>query len=642
MTSLFNSNSTFPSNLPIDFSLSAAESALSQLGFQYLPPHDPMNLLYASASPCAVANCYVGIHSRRGRVLFSSRAIACGELILRESPLFYANWDEFRCLECDLPHIEARCAQVKAIYGNLNAKRMNLLVQELAEIPGIDEIDRARCLVKTLNQINLAVNNFSQSHNKKGNKGSSSVNSKGFEASMLPEAIQSLLKLTGHKLELCVESINQAKQLTEAQAAGLFLSEVTQQLAPRVLSILNTNSHELNDILGCGLFIRASLFEHSCFPNSNFSNSGKELCIYALADIPPHTPLTIDYGNFMLYQPIEDRRQHLLSSYGFHCDCVACTQLPELCRAFKCPTTANNSANIAQNNSNCSGLVYAAPPTSKFPFFPCTECKTELTIPQAEFYLQLENHLHQQSYSWRVPPDEDEEELGQNNSFTDEVIDFKSIDFDKPFEENKNNSRFATFGKVSNDSSPQTVFSWLSNLLSSTPLHRSHYILFWSYDRLATALARVQESRSTAELIVEDQLRCLELVLRPHNSVHDEICNYLDSLAQLKLTLGKAAEAQKLWMDAAKLSATINGKESSSTEQLQGLANQPPKDLEELEARYKSYRSRIEQIAYEAEGEGYELLGLEQSHDQDNNNNESINNNNLDIIDEEKGDAEMQ
>jgi hypothetical protein len=41
--------------------------------------------------------------------------------------------------------------------------------------------------------------------------------------------------------------------------------------AARVLAALNTNSHELEELGGSGLFRLACLFEHSCRPNCAFS-----------------------------------------------------------------------------------------------------------------------------------------------------------------------------------------------------------------------------------------------------------------------------------------------------------------------------------------------------------------------------------
>lgn len=40
-----------------------------------------------------------------------------------------------------------------------------------------------------------------------------------------------------------------------------------------MLSVLNTNSHELEELGGSGLFPMACLMEHSCRPNCAFSKN---------------------------------------------------------------------------------------------------------------------------------------------------------------------------------------------------------------------------------------------------------------------------------------------------------------------------------------------------------------------------------
>lgn len=59
------------------------------------------------------------------------------------------------------------------------------------------------------------------------------------------------------------------------QAAPPLLSLTAAQswVAGHMLSVLNTNSHELEELGGSGLFPLACLMEHSCSPNCAFSES---------------------------------------------------------------------------------------------------------------------------------------------------------------------------------------------------------------------------------------------------------------------------------------------------------------------------------------------------------------------------------
>ncbi len=53
---------------------------------------------------------------------------------------------------------------------------------------------------------------------------------------------------------------------------ALLPSSAFLPLAAHLLAVLNTNSHELEELgPGSGLFLKACLFEHSCVPNCAFA-----------------------------------------------------------------------------------------------------------------------------------------------------------------------------------------------------------------------------------------------------------------------------------------------------------------------------------------------------------------------------------
>lgn len=66
---------------------------------------------------------------------------------------------------------------------------------------------------------------------------------------------------------------------------SLFPENVTNKEAASLLSVLNTNSHELEEIGGSGLFLLGCLMEHSCRPNCNFSTEGTTLSVVAIQGI---------------------------------------------------------------------------------------------------------------------------------------------------------------------------------------------------------------------------------------------------------------------------------------------------------------------------------------------------------------------
>lgn len=51
-------------------------------------------------------------------------------------------------------------------------------------------------------------------------------------------------------------------------------SKVSDQDAATILGVLNTNSHELGEWGGSGLYMKALLMEHDCRPNCSFTTHG--------------------------------------------------------------------------------------------------------------------------------------------------------------------------------------------------------------------------------------------------------------------------------------------------------------------------------------------------------------------------------
>eukprot|EP00798_Chlamydomonas_sp_ICE-L_P016005 gene16005-22143_t len=76
---------------------------------------------------------------------------------------------------------------------------------------------------------------------------------------------------------------------------------------------------------GTGLWIRPSLFNHSCLPNSNYFIVGNFLFISNIRDVEAGEELSITYVDPM--KPLEERTEALAGwnyGNGFECDCVRC------------------------------------------------------------------------------------------------------------------------------------------------------------------------------------------------------------------------------------------------------------------------------------------------------------------------------
>lgn len=84
-------------------------------------------------------------------------------------------------------------------------------------------------------------------------------------------------------------------------------------------SILN---HSLNEI-GTGLYVEASVFDHSCLPNAAPVFDGTKLQVRALRHIADDEPVLINYLDAKL--PTSVRRKQLQEQYYFECNCDRCS-----------------------------------------------------------------------------------------------------------------------------------------------------------------------------------------------------------------------------------------------------------------------------------------------------------------------------
>lgn len=116
------------------------------------------------------------------------------------------------------------------------------------------------------------------------------------------------------------------------------------------------NSFSITDLdqnsVGTGVYLAASIFDHSCEPNAYVTFDGKKLICRALVDFPTldWTKLRISYIDILNSR--EERRADLLHRYYFLCDCVRCSR-PEWPEEQVGP--------VQCSNPNCSETIFISP-----------------------------------------------------------------------------------------------------------------------------------------------------------------------------------------------------------------------------------------------------------------------------------------
>jgi len=281
----------------------------------------------------------------KGRYMINTVDLKVGELVFAESSLIHASWHDHICIECDQKHDSTQCQIVINNYPTQIRANLEQVVNTLADMSAIGEIDRARLFIKCLVR----------------------VLSQGPQSELL-QALNSLAAVHLHKALSCISQMRQSPLL-----ATLLPSFLDDNSIATILSVLNTNSHELPGYGGSGVFLLASRMEHNCRPNCTFAPIGNEVKIYCLENIPAGSPLCLDYLGSDCYRPTSERINRLKvptsstphihpiyyplshtrsaavaadiflfcftwqESYDFTCVCEACTVLPDLARVFVCP-----------------------------------------------------------------------------------------------------------------------------------------------------------------------------------------------------------------------------------------------------------------------------------------------------------------
>ncbi|CAJ1966483.1 unnamed protein product [Cylindrotheca closterium] len=139
---------------------------------------------------------------------------------------------------------------------------------------------------------------------------------------------------------------------------------------------------------GFGLFEVACKMSHSCRPNCAWMTEpdGASKQIRAITKIQAGEELTVDYIGQPL-SPTHERREELLHSKGFLCNCVRCSNiLGDDTRRFPC---------MCQSTTTCQGvhLVHQQLASSIPRLLPCSVCNNLATDDYTERMLEEESRL---------------------------------------------------------------------------------------------------------------------------------------------------------------------------------------------------------------------------------------------------------
>ncbi len=88
-----------------------------------------------------------------------------------------------------------------------------------------------------------------------------------------------------------------------------------------MINSFNIMNNDYNAV-GIGLYLAASVLDHSCWPNATVVFKGKTLIVNAIENVKSFSDVRISYTN--LLESTEARRKNLMEQYYFHCECEKC------------------------------------------------------------------------------------------------------------------------------------------------------------------------------------------------------------------------------------------------------------------------------------------------------------------------------
>ncbi|KAE9027829.1 hypothetical protein PF011_g1847 [Phytophthora fragariae] len=473
----------------------------------------------------------------KGKVVFSERAFQPGQVIFSEQAFVAAPWSTDLCGGCEelrsaatgAPSSDSRhrchCERSgapKIMYPPRlqdNVGRRNVVVSIMQTIDGIEEVDRARCILKCL--------------------------------AMYERDARSLDQVLGLTCAGQQRAMSAALQLRR-QLPDVFPAGFSDQQMATLIGVLNTNSHELENLGGSGLFLSACRMEHSCVPNCSFTTFDSTLWMTAIRPIAPGDALSIDYGNFF-YRPTPERQQSLLESYGFVCTCEACVSMPDPTRAVRCLS------------GNCpQGIMLP--------------CPVRTNVPSSSI------GPNQLQFEWRCQTCGKIADAAEHTRILAAEQELMENGFPESLEE-------------------------VDAVVRRGVLHERHYLLFWALDNIGCEAAATTAFQAEAQMAqhrralaqVWERIIAFMNVVVP--TAHHEKTIYYDNLAQVQVVLGDLGAASQAYARAHKISCLVSGTDCSPTRKLQRLMEKPPQTAEELRQLYAAEAQHRRRPVSEADDE---------------------------------------
>ena len=103
------------------------------------------------------------------------------------------------------------------------------------------------------------------------------------------------------------------------------LSELNSVLCKFYINSFAITNYDSENI-GGALYIKTSIFDHSCAPNTSFNFFGLKQQVRAIKDIPARDPISTEY--FDIFELRRTRQERLLRTHFFTCTCVRCLSDP--------------------------------------------------------------------------------------------------------------------------------------------------------------------------------------------------------------------------------------------------------------------------------------------------------------------------
>ena len=438
----------------------------------------------------------------KGRCLQTTSALVPGELIYQEEALVWAEFVE----ECETRVNEGLLLRA---FGKKVMSAMDELEEELAAFESVQSLDTSRSFFQLLAMVVLK----------------DELQDKDEQ---LGRRIRLALELTGGaNVRECTETCRSFRDLHR----NVIPKAISTEECGLLLARLNTNQVELEELGGSGLFPNTAILEHTCNFNCSFTTNGSTLYLTATRHIPPNSRLSLDYLNGY-YMPTPQRREDLLSSYGFDCNCELCAA-PDCKRVF-----------ILQAGSTCgcAGRAFASPTSPPLGLaLVCASCGSTVNNPAlAEACEERERAL------LLNPP--------------------------------------ATFAELQ------------ATLEQERLLHRDHHVFFEAQAELSLQAADLARSHRGGPQSPEAQqlFRCALSAVQACRArmdvtlpaVHHEKVIFADREGQLAVCVGDAVLAKRAFGEAYAHSVLCSSATSAATLAVKRLADNTPRTILELVAHY--------------------------------------------------------